>query len=147
MNYHKDQKKKWLHRYIKNKENLSRLNERLEVLDQRITSIRSPGFSDMPRGGIPVTLEDLVADKAELEERITRARERGLIMKQEISDRIHTLDNLRYVGLLEDRFIYGLSMAEIAQTIGCSERHAYLICKEAIEAQPWPDQQSEDQDK
>lgn len=147
MNYHKDQKKKWLYRYIKNKENLTRLNERLEVLDQRITSIRSPGFSDMPRGGIPVTLEDLVADKAELEERITRARGRGLIMKQEISDRIHTLDNLRYVGLLEDRFIYGLSMAEIAKTLGCSERHAYLVCKEAIEALPWPDQQSEDQDK
>ena len=67
-------KKKSLKRYRKNKYCITRLEEKLALLDRKIKSVNSPNLSGMPRGGVPVTMEDLIADKIELEERIKRLK-------------------------------------------------------------------------
>ena len=61
-NYHWD-KKKWLSRYRNNQIKIDKLSQRLENLEQRITSIKSPNLSVMPRGSVPVTMADMVADR------------------------------------------------------------------------------------
>ena len=58
-----EKKKRSLKRYKKNRALVNRLEEKLNLLDNRITSLRSPKLSDMPRGGTLITTEDLVSDK------------------------------------------------------------------------------------
>ena len=65
-----NRKKRFLKRYRKNRVLISRLKNKVSSLDERIRGMRSPVLSDMPRGGTPVTKEDLIAEKMEIEERI-----------------------------------------------------------------------------
>ena len=65
-----EKKKRSLKRYKKNLSCIERLEAKLETLDTRMTSVRSPKLSDIPRGGQPVTTEDMILEKIELEERI-----------------------------------------------------------------------------
>lgn len=125
-------KKKSLKRYKKNLKCICRLEDKLERLDDRLTTIRTPNFSGMPRGGIPVSIDDLLNDKVELEDRIARLKRKGQTLKREILDEIDTLDDLRYCSILESFFIDGLTMEEIADEEGYTERHIYRLYNEAI---------------
>ena len=49
-------KKHSLKKYKVNRACVSRLEEKLTLLDERIKSIKSPNYSGMPRGGTPVTI-------------------------------------------------------------------------------------------
>ena len=59
-------KKKYLSRYINNLRKVERLERKLDILKDRLTSIRSPSCSGMPRGGSPYTVEDMIVDVADL---------------------------------------------------------------------------------
>ena len=61
-----ESKKRFLKRYRKNYNCIVRLEEKLALLDVKLNSVRSPNLSGMPRGGVPVTAADLVADKIDL---------------------------------------------------------------------------------
>ena len=65
-------KKVWLNRYANQVRGIERLENKRDTLEERITSVRSPTLSGLPRGGEPITIEDLIADKVEIEERILR---------------------------------------------------------------------------
>ena len=125
-------KKKSLKRYKKNLKCIYRLEEKLERLDDRLTTIRTPNFSGMPRGSVPVTIDDLLNDKLELERRISRLKKKGQNLKREILDEIDTLDDPRYCEILESFFINGLTIEEIADNEGYTERHIYRLYNEAI---------------
>jgi len=125
-------KKKSLKRYKKNLKCICRLEEKLDALDDRLTTIRTPNFSGMPRGSVPVTIDDLLADKVELERRISRLKRKGQNLKREILDEIDTLDDPRYCSILESFFIDGFTMEEIADNEGYTERHIYRLYNEAI---------------
>ena len=71
-------KKRFLRRYQNNLSCISRLEAKLVILDERITTIKSPNYSGMPRGGVPVTLDDLLSDKDDLERRIKNLKAKGL---------------------------------------------------------------------
>ena len=109
-----ESKKRSLKRYKKNKALVGRLEEKLAILEDRLTSVRSPKYSDMPRGGTPITVEDLILDKAELEERIERLRAKGKGLRSEILAEIDTLEDTRYAEVLESFFIDGYTLKEIA---------------------------------
>jgi predicted DNA-binding protein YlxM (UPF0122 family) len=125
-------KKRSLKRYKKNLKCINRLEEKLESLDDRLTAIRSPNFSGMPRGSVPVTIDDLLGDKMELERRISRLKRKGQDLKREILDEIDTLDDPRYCEILESFFINCLTIEEIAEEEGYTERHIYRLYNEAI---------------
>ena len=57
-----ERKKRSLKRYKKNIACINRLEDKLKALDARITSVKSPNYSGMPRGGTPITSEDLLSD-------------------------------------------------------------------------------------
>lgn len=125
-------KKRSLKRYRKNLACIKRLEEKLVILDERITAVKSPSLSGMPRGGTPVTLADLVSDKVDLEKRIERLKVKGKKLKSEIYEEIDSLEDPRYCEVLEAHFIEGLTFESIAEEMGYTERHVYTLYSEAI---------------
>lgn len=125
-------KKRSLKRYRKNLACIRRLEEKLVILDERITAVKSPSLSGMPRGGTPVTLADLVSDKVDLENRIERLKAKGKKLKSEIYEEIDSLEDPRYCEVLEAHFIEGLTFESIAEEMGYTERHVYTLYSEAI---------------
>lgn len=126
------QKKRSLKRYRKNVECIERLERKLVVLEARITTIKSPNFSGMPRGGVPVTIDDLISDKMDLEDRIKRLKAKSRDLKRAVYEEIDSLEDTRYCEVLEARFIDGLSFGDIADNLGYTERHVYTLYQEAI---------------
>ena len=128
-----EKKKRSLKRYKKTTACISRLEEKLALLDERITAIKSPNYSGMPRGGIPVTTEDLVSDKMDLEERIKRLQKKRASLKRSILEEIDTLEDPVLCEILESFFIDGLSMEDIADNEGYSVRHVYALYSKGVE--------------
>lgn len=127
-----EREKRFLKRYRKNRALVSRLTEKLELLDQRLYGVRSPSLSGMPRGGEPVTAADLIADKQELEERIQRLTSNGRKIKREILAAIDTLDDPRYAEILESFFIDCEDFGTIADNTGYTVRHVIRLYSEGI---------------
>lgn len=128
-----DLKKQYLKRYKKNKALIDRLQDKILMLDQRVKGIRSPSFSDMPRGGTPITKEDLIAEKIEIEERISRLETKGKKIKTEILEKIDELDDPRYVEILEAFFVRCKDFDYIAEESGYTKRHVIRLYSEAIQ--------------
>lgn len=129
-----ESKKRYLKRYRKNRALISRLKLKIKNLDDRIRGIRSPGFSDMPRGGTPITKEDLTAEKVDIERRIERLEAKGKIIKKEIVDIIDELEDPRYAEILESFLIDCKDFGDIAEDNGYSTRHVERLYGEAIKA-------------
>lgn len=128
----RSKKKRSLKRYRKNVACIERLEKKLVLLDERITSIRSPSFSDMPRGGVPVTIDDLMSDKIDLEDRIKRLKAKSRDLKNAVCEEIDSLEDPRYCEILEAHFIDGLSFEDIAEEMGYTERNVIKLYSEAI---------------
>lgn len=128
----KKRKRRSLKRYRKNIACIERLENKLVSLDERITSLKSPNLSGMPRGGVPITIDDLLSDKADLEDRIKRLKAKSRGLKKAICEEIDSLEDDRYCEVLEAYFIDCLSFDEIADELGYSERHIERLYTEAI---------------
>jgi len=127
-----ERKKKYLKRYRKNRMLVDRLKEKRDSLDGRIVGLRSPGLSDMPRGGTPVSKEDLIAEKLEVEARILRLEDKGRQYKDEILEKIDELDDPRYAEVLESFFVRCKEFGEIAEDNNYTVRHVIRLYSEAI---------------
>lgn len=128
-----EQKKRWLKRYRKNRQLITRLEEKLQKVDERLYKIKSPNFSGEPRGGTPPTQAELIADKMEIQMRINQLSQRGAQIKAEILDKIDELDDVRYAAVLEAYFIDGLTFEEIAEKeTGYTVRHVLRLYGEAL---------------
>ena len=125
-------KKRALKRYRKNVACIERLERKLISLNERIKSVKSPTLSGMPRGGVPVTLDDLLSDKLDLEDRIKRLRIKSRGLKLAVYEEIDNLEDPRYCDVLEMFFIDCLSFDEIAEELGYTERHVIKLYSEAI---------------
>ena len=126
--------KRFMKRYRKNVALIGRLKSKLEDLNNKIYNVRSPKLSDMPRGGEPVTMADLVANKIELEERIKRLSGKGYNLKSEITALIDDLDDVRYAEILEGFFIECKDFDEIADCMGYTKRHVIRLYSEGLVA-------------
>lgn len=127
-----ENKKRSLKRYRKNLACIGRLEEKLFILDERIKSVRSPNLSGMPRGSTPITVEDLIGDKEELEKRIDRLKKKTRGLKAAILSEIDSLEDDRYCEILEAHFIDGQTLESIADNMGYTERHIYKLYKKAL---------------
>jgi predicted DNA-binding protein YlxM (UPF0122 family) len=128
----KSRKKRFLKRYRKNLACIERLEKKLALLDDRITGLKSPSLSGMPRGGVPVTIDDLMSDKIDLEERIKRLKSKSRSLKRAIYEEIDSLEDSRSCEILEAHFIDGKSFEEIADDLGYTERRVIALYSEAI---------------
>ena len=127
-------KKRYMKRFKKTQLQIDRLTERLAELEERIQTIKSPAITGMPRGGEPVTVADLIAEKQELEERISRMKGKAREARRQIADRIDELDDVRYASVLEAFFLDGMELREIAEAEGYTERHTIRLYTEGLAA-------------
>ena len=86
----------------------------------------------MPRGGVPVTVEDLLSDKLDLENRIERLKAKKSNLKNKILEEIDTLEDDRYVEVLDSFFIECKSFEDIAEDMGYQERHVIRLYSQAL---------------
>lgn len=126
-------KKRSLRKYRNNKACIERLENKLALLIDRIETIKSPNISGMPRGGLPVTIDDLLSDKFDLEKRIKKLKDKNIKIKDRILDEIDALEDYRYCEVLESYFIECKSIADIAEDMGYTDRYIYDLYKNAIE--------------
>lgn len=124
--------KRFLKRYKKNNACIRRLEDKLSLLDERIKSVKSSNFSGMPRGGTPVTIEELLSDKVDLEKRIKRLKTKASRLKAEILDVIDSLEDPLYCEILESFFIDCKSLEDIAEDEGYTVRHIYRLYSEGV---------------
>lgn len=127
-----EDKKAYLKRYKKTLALIDRLKSKVAILEDRIGSPRSPNLSGMPRGGTRITDEDLIADKAEIEDRILRLESKASRYKKEILDVIDELDDPRYAEVLESYFIRLKDFETIAEENNYTTRHVARLYSEGI---------------
>ena len=127
-----DSTKYYLKRYKKNKEMISWLRKRLVSLSSRIEGLKSPGISDMPRGGEHKSKEDLIAEKVDIERRIGRLEAKGKQLRTETLDLIDNLDNFHEAEVLERYLIDCEDFDVIADDMKFSERHVVRLYTSAV---------------
>ena len=127
-----EQKKRWLYRYKNNRIKITRLQEKLSTLEARITSIKAPNYSGMPRGGTPITIDDLLSDKLILINRIKRLEDKGTEYRHEILEAIDSLENHKHADVLERWFIGGASVGDIGEAIGYSTTYIFRLYSKAL---------------
>lgn len=127
-------KKLYLRRYKKNLALINRLEKRIDSIDRRIYTLRSPSYSDMPKGGTPVSVEELISDKEDINKRIAKLKSKGQVYKSEIIDKIDELEDPRYADVLEMFFIDCMTFNEIAEEKAYTERHVKRLYKEGIDS-------------
>lgn len=118
-----EKKKKYMKRYKKNMAMINRLEDKLFILETRLTSVASPRYSDEPKGTPSKTREDLILDKIELEDRINRLVKKGRTLRHETEELIDTLDDPLQAEILEAFFIECVSLDDIAERLGYTIRH------------------------
>ena len=136
-----ESKKRYLKRYKKTIALVDRLKNKLEFLNEKMGSARIANYSDLPRGGIPVTEADLIADRIELEKRIKRLEVKANRYKSEILDIIDELDDIRYADILESFFIDCLSFEDIAENNCYSVRQVIRLYQEGVRLCKIPDRE------
>lgn len=134
LNQEAESKKRYLRRYRKTLALIDRLRFKVAILEDRIGSPRSPNLSGMPRGGNPITDEDLIADKLEIEDRISRLEIKASNYKKEILDVIDELEDTRYAEVLESFFIGCKDFETIAEENNYTTRHVARLYKEGIDS-------------
>lgn len=129
-----ENKKRSLKRYKKNIACIGRLEDKKTLLDLKRKSPKSPNYSGMPRGGTPITNEDISDEIIDLEKRIERLKAKGKRLKDEILEDIDSLEDPRYCEVLEAYFIDCKTIAEISEDMGYSERYIYDLYRDGISA-------------
>lgn len=129
-----EKKKFFLKKYKKNESCIDSLANRIAELDDKITSIKSINLSGMPRGGIPITTEDLIAKKDDLERRKKIRENRRGELREKIINEIDRLDDPRYLEVLELFFIECMTFEDIADELGYTDRHVTRIYTEGLNA-------------
>lgn len=125
-------KKRSLKRYRKNLACIQRLENKIAQLNERMVKIKSTNLSGMPRGGVPITIDDLMSDKLDLENRIKRLKQKSRDLKSSVCEEIDSLEDPLQCEVLEAFFIDCKSIADIAEELGYTERHIYSVYSEAI---------------
>ena len=127
-----DSTKYYLKWYKKNREMIKWLRKRLVSLSSRIEGLKSPGISDMPRGGEHKSKEDLIAEKVDIERRIGRLEAKGKQLRTETLDLIDNLDNFHEAEVLERYLIDCEDFDVIADDMKFSERHVVRLYTSAV---------------
>ncbi len=101
--------------------------------DAREASVRSPRMDGMPRGGGGGGLEEQIARIDALERRAAKAREKALVLAEEIEEMIELLEDYDQKAVIRMRYIKGETWEGVATNLYMSERTACRIHGRALE--------------
>lgn len=128
-----EQKRTWMKRYRKSKDYLDHLTMKLDNLNERIYKAKTPDYSGIPKSTRPKGIEELLYDKEKLEERIDNQRKICRTYKDEIWTVIDSLEDWRLMEVLEQSFIDGKTLDNIAEELGYNRRHISRLQADALE--------------
>ena len=123
--------KKILGRYKKLLRMAKTLDRQAQALGDRAETMGSKKISDMPRGGKHATMEDLLAEKADLERRRDGLLEKAQEEKPKVQQYIDRVESERHNHLLYGLYLQDMSVEEVADAEGYSVRQEWRIYKEA----------------
>lgn len=110
------------------------LQEEVRRLKQRI-ELKSPQITGMPKGGVPYTLQDYVADAADLIEDLNRNYEEQVQKYREIEGAIRDVGSPLYRLILRSHYLAGESLRGIAEAQGYSVsriEHIHLLALDSV---------------
>lgn len=107
------------------------LDRQARELGDRAETTGSKKISDMPRGGKHATMEDLLAEKADLERRRDGFLKKAEKEKPKVQQYIDRVESERHNHLLYGLYLQDKSVEEIADAEGYSVRQEWRIYKEA----------------
>lgn len=131
--------KRFLRRYELNEDRIEELTEKIEELEERATSISSPQLSDMPRGGVKKTKEDIVAEIDILNRRVDRLIVKRRQLKEEIEMVIDDLGDPKLCKVLDLYYIEFKTLEQIAEEMNYSHRWVVDLYHQALNAIVLPD--------
>lgn len=102
---------------------VDRWEEKLYRLDSRIISIQSPALKSEPSSSIKITLDDLLIQRKEIEERINIFLEDARTIRKQIEDALDKLENDNEARVLDLYFLERKNLVKIAEILNYSERH------------------------
>lgn len=108
------------------------LRDRLKECDIKIKSISACRITDMPHGGERKTLDELYADKDELERRLDNFLIKSKDERIKVQNLIDTVISAKHNKMLTLHYIDRMEISQIASQEHYSSRHAYRIFKEAL---------------
>lgn len=103
--------------------------ERLARLDARLYTPGAVKISDMPRGGQPVTIQSLVDEKLELQERISAKNSQ----RRAILESIENMRSERDRRVLKLHFVDGMTHEQVAERINYSVTQTRRYYEAALE--------------
>lgn len=126
------QKKYALKKYRRQMAKINRLENKLRELDFTLEGMKSKEITDMPRGGQPVDMDDLLSRKEELEIRINNLVQKSRVTRTVLYNWLDNLDDERCSEILEMYFIDLLSFEDIADIKHYSARHVNRLYSKGL---------------
>ena len=126
--------KKLLSQYKRTKELIRDLERQSEDMGEQATCIKSTSnISGMPRGGVPYTVADLLADKDEIDRRIKKLETVAAQRKEIVQTYIDTVLSVRHNRFLTLYYIRCMTIDQISDQEGYVDRSGYRIFSEALD--------------
>ncbi len=113
-------KVRYLEGYYWTLANIEIIKDKIKNKNDRLYNVKSPKLSDMPRGGSTIDTVDIIFDKTELEDSLSKRLRQAEEKRQEIEDTINNINNPRYIMLLQLRYIDNLSLDDVADQMKLS---------------------------
>lgn len=115
------QHKDYLMQYRKIHTKIDRLRNKLNRLNERY-DLKGVSYSSQPSGSVKQTLDDVLAQKEYVENKLSKLTEDSIKIRNEIQDKLLELDNQLEAEVLDLYFLERYSLTEIADTLCYSER-------------------------
>ena len=109
------------------------LKKQIEEIDGQIYGCSSGKITGMPRGGKPVTREDLANDKADIIKRIERLEVVREQKKEIVQAYIDTVYSAKHNKVLTMFYIKVLPIWKIAEMEGYSQRHTFRLYEQGLD--------------
>ncbi|MDY2638878.1 MAG: DUF1492 domain-containing protein [Ligilactobacillus salivarius] len=113
--------KNYLMQYRKIHTKIDRLRNKLNRLNERY-DLKGVSYSSQPSGSVKQTLDDVLAQKEYVENKLSKLTEESIKIRNEIQDKLLELDNQLEAEVLDLYFLERYSLTEIADTLCYSER-------------------------
>lgn len=111
---------------------VDRWEEKLYRLDSKINSIQSPALKSEPSSSIKITLDDLLIQKKEIEDRINYFLKGARSLRIEIENVLDKLENTNQARVLDLYFLSRMNLLKISELLNYSERHVTRLYVDGV---------------
>lgn len=123
--------KNYLMQYRRIHTKIDRLRNKLNRLNERY-DLKGVTYSSQPSCSIPQTLDDVLAQKEYVENKLSKLTRQSIEIRNEIQDKLLDLDNQLEAEVLDLYFLERYSLTEIADTLCYSVRQIERLYADGI---------------